>query len=246
MNHVQTKINTDGTICIDYYNSELYLSDIANTIKNIIEYIESTNNEVRRFPFYVANCENCSISILTNRDYLDEIKCQQCGHVFCSFPNSNSMNQILQKKVNDMLGYKLYKCDGYNAYMLAFIPEGVDHSNLGEIMKGFGFCAEHCDGVIYENLLEIGQMKGWLTKGCKVGFGKMELGENDFIFDDRIPRVESCARFITKYSYDQIKTVSIHVPVEIKEKTKTNIKDQIEKLVAEGKMDEAMKLMEEL
>ena len=152
----------------------------------------------------------------------------------------------MQKKVNDILGYKINKCDGYNAYMLAFIPNGFDYSDLGEIMKSFGFYAEHCEGIIYENLLEIGQMKGWLTKECKVGFGKMELGENDCIFDDRIPRVESCARLITKYSHNQVKTVSIHVPIQLNEKTETNIKDQIEKLVAEGKMDEAMKLMEKL
>ena len=252
MNHVQTRMNTDGTICLDYYNDELYTSDTADTIRKTTDYIESkVRRKIRRFPFYVTTCEHCRHRIVTNRDYLDEIKCQNCGKEFRALPSTNDTDLVLAKGINDAMSYELKPCTGYVVYMLSFIPEKADPSILNPITQMFGFRAEHCEGEIYDALLQVGVRHGWVTRNCKVGFSKTVLDERDHLFDGTIPRIESCARFITKYSSNQIKTVSMHVNpgemnVDSGKKNSAQIKQQIEDLIAQGKYEEALKLMENL
>lgn len=252
MKHLQTRLNTDGTICLDYYDEELYTAETAETIKKCADYIEQqTRKRIRRFPFSVTHCDSCAHPIVTNRDYLDEIMCRNCGKSFRYLPQRNETNQVLLKSINDAMGYRLQDCKAYRAYMLAFIPTQADASDLDQIMKLFGFEATHCEGEIYEFLLNTGTNHGWLLPDCKVVFSKTELDEWDYIFEHKIPRVEACVRFIAKYFPDEIKTVSIHLRPEIEndahvKKNQSDIKKQIERLTAAGRIEEALKYLEKL
>lgn len=252
MKHFQTRLNADGTICVDYYNEELYTFETAQTIKKTAEYIEKlTGKQIRRFPFSVTHCDSCGHPIVTNRDYLDMIRCRNCGESFQYLPQTSETNQALLKSINDAMGYRLQNCNAYRAYILVFIPEQVDVSNLSRIMRRFGFTAAHCGGEIYEMLLNIGADQGWLSPDCRVAFSKTVLDERDCILDDKIPRVEACARFLTNYISEQINTVSIHLRPEIENdapigKGQSGIKMEIEQLTAEGKIEEALKLLEQL
>jgi hypothetical protein len=114
-----------------------------------------------------------------------------------------------------------------------------------------GFQAARGEGEIYELLLKAGAARKWTSPGCTVGFSKTVLDERDCIFDDKIPRVEACARFITNYYSNQIKTASIHIRAGIEDdasasKAQMEIKKQIEQLTAEGRIEEALKLLEQV
>lgn len=266
MKHMQFKYNLDGTICLDYYEDELYTNDVVNTLRDIIGFFKSNNIDVRRYPFPVTKCKKCGHTLLTNRDYLDEIKCQNCGETFDCVPVINDMNKALLNEIHGTLGYKLQGCEGFIVYMLAFVPKGADISLLDEIMKAFGFCPERCKGRVYERLLSIARVQGWITEDCKVTFYRMVLDNNDVLFENTIPRVESCARAIKKYVDNSINSISIHlIPGEMgiedannaddsdnQERTVDTVRSkpekrkQIEQLMIDGKIDEALKLLDEL
>ncbi len=252
MRHLQMKVNLDETFCLDYYEEEFYSADVAATLNKYVLYFKSIGKEIRKFPFYVTKCNHCGQIILTNRDYLDALKCQNCGKVLSCVPIDNNMNKVLLKEVHDTLGFNLQTGEGYVAYLLAFIPEEADISLLNHILKNYGFSAEHCDGNIYNLLLYLGKEKNWLTEETKVGFCKMNLNEKDVIFDGIIPRVEACARAITKCFENKVKTASIHLKPSLLNDDKSSIRykaekrELIERLVNDGNLEEALKQIDDL
>lgn len=251
MRRIQMRVNIDGTICLDYYEEELYSSDIPATLVKYVKYLDSKGHKIRRFPFYITKCNKCGQTILTNRDYFDELKCQNCGNTNLCAPVRNNMNRALLKSVHDALGFNLKECDGFVVYMLSFIQKGTDTSLLNDILPAFGFKAEHCEGHIYNRLLEAGSGNGWLREGTKVGFSKTLLDKDDAIMDGTIPRVEACARLLSKLKVD---TISIHLSPDEdaeysaagKKQEKIDKRALIERLIAEGKFDEALRLVDEL
>lgn len=254
MQHVQLKVNLDETVCFDYYEENLYSAEVVNTIKTLVANIEhQVKRKVRRSPFIITKCESCGHLVITNRDILEVVKCQNCKKDFVvySISEEDKMSDALLDEIHDTLGYKLEKRNEYIVYMLAFIPQTVDPSLISKIMRRYGFSATHCEGELYEKMLSYGQYNGWLTPNCKVGFGKTVLDDRDCLFDGVIPRVEACARFIQKYTENEVKTISAHVaPKKDLDKPSRfhqfDIRERIEKLVAEGKMEEAAALMDEI
>lgn len=252
MKHLQTKINMDGTICLDYYDSNLYSVDTAETVRNSVAYIERvTGREVRRYPFSVAECDQCGIELVTNRDFGDIIKCQNCGKEFLQVPKMNNTTLALLKNVHKALGYQLHDAVGLTVYMLIIIEKDVDKSILKLVLNKFGFRGEQCSGDLYEKLLHESMNMGWITSESEVAFCSTNLDDKDCLFEGTIPRVEACARLFTRLSSNSIKTISIHVPSTKNgngnETTRRQFLEQrIAELVKEEKMSEAIKLMDEL
>ena len=252
MKHLQTKLNIDGTVCIDYYDNDLYSANTADTIKKSVTYIKNLmGREIRRYPFSVTKCKNCGIAVITNRDYLDEIKCQNCGKTFLQIPVRNEINQALLRKVHSELCYHLKEAVGLSVYMLIILGKDVTQSILEPVLKNFGFHGEHCTGNIYELLLREGRDRGWITAESKVAFCSTQLGENDCLFDETIPRVEACARVFTRLSENRIRTISTHVKSREEKKSseymeREQIRRRIERLTAEGRLEKAMQLMSTL
>lgn len=254
MRHVQLKMNLDDTVCFDYYEENIYSAEVINTIQTLIGNIErQTKRQVRRSPFIITKCENCGHLVITNRDVLEIVSCQNCKEDFVvnSISENTKMNDVLLTEIHTSLGYQFQKCNDYTVYMLAFIPQTVDPSIVNTIMRRYGFVATHCEGNLYESMLNLGQYNGWITPNCKVGFGKTILDERDCLFNGLIPRVEACARFLQKYTDNQVKTISTHeAPKRTTDNSsirdQLNLRKQIEKLVAEGKLEEAASLMDEI
>ena len=254
MNHLQTRINMDGTLCLDYYDTELYSSDTVKTISNAAKYLEKHSiATIRRFPFYVTECIHCKHPIITNRDYYDEIVCQNCGMLFKTKRSNDDIDKILLNNIHKALGYNIQECIGHIAYLLIIAPEFIDSSKLQiihNILTKFGFSAELCEGNIFQTLLQCGKDRGWIGNNNIIYLEKIILDDNDCILDNTVPRVEACSRFIRKQAQNQIKTISTHIPPKIsyesRAKTKEEmIRNQINKLVSEGKMTEALKYVDE-
>lgn len=254
MQHVQLKVNLDDTICFDYYVEHLYSAEVPNSVKTLVSNIEhQVKRKVRRSPFIITKCENCGHIVITNRDVLEIVTCQNCEDDFAvySISEEDKMSVLLLDEIHNVLGYKLVKCNEYIVYMLAFIPETVDPLLISKILRRYGFEATHCEGELYEKMLAYGRYNGWITPNCRVGFGKTMLDDRDCLFDNVIPRVEACARFIQKSTDNAVKTISTHVTPKkalhaFPQKIQSDIRERIDMLIAEGKMDEAVALMDEL
>ena len=245
MNHIQTKLNLDTTICVDYYSDSLLTNETIAEMKRISEYIqENLARHLRDNPFSMTRCVHCGHLILTNRDYLDTIKCQNCNHEFPMLPiHGNAIDGFINK-LHAHFDYEIRGCEHMLAYMLCVLPNNQEADLLFKILEAYGFRPSEKNN-LYARLLHVAKIQNWVTENSVFVYAVTELTSQDCIFKGHIPRVEACSRMI-RHVFKSASTVSADVSADSTPTQSYTIREQIEQLIAENRLEEATKLLEQL
>lgn len=246
MKHYQLKINMDKTFCADYYTNTLFSSDTIIELKNATEQAQSKLGiPFRKHPFSVVQCQQCGQWIISNRDMYEQFLCQHCKQeTVMNMIESEEISSLLEQ-IHNTFGYTVESCNGMYCYMACVMPTNERTEQILQVLDRFGFEQAEHDGGQFTKIMLLLCLKNWYSSDKTLLYVVTKLTSRDCIFAGAIPRVEACDRVLRRV-VAPIYTVSSHANEAPQRDRKQFIKMRVEELVAEGKMDEAMKLMDKL
>lgn len=247
MEKLQMVLNFDNTLCLDIYSEKIYDADFPQAMSNYCDYVEqSTKKTLRMHPFKIGQCVCCGHSIVSNRDKYTQFKCQNCGKITPFNWTDTIEAQSTLKHFCEIRKITTAPLEGYYADVLVILANGFSQvSLLEQIFKLYGFESIKKEGRGYDFLVNTAILNGFIDAEHNLAaYARTKLTDQDESYDGLIPRVEELDRCIRKM-FANTYTVSnlVHAHKNTTEDmSKEELQRTIQKLISEGKMEEALEL----